>query len=364
METKPQSQRILALDLLRGYFLCVVLVDHIYRFPGFFDIFSGQGKLWVSAAEGFFLISGVLVGFIYREAVKTHFWAVATKLWKRAATLYFWAVALTLFFTIWANLTPSLKIKQNWLSLSDPLRLLIDTLSLRYTYGWADFLPYYAIFMLFAPLALWLLAKRRWWLVILATSGVWLLRQDNFYLSWQLLFTFGITGGYYLLQLEKKLRPTYVTWLYTLSLLTLFLSVVMVFGVKALLDLNWHLDFLSQANLSALKDLSYWHKELLVSVFDKGKLGPGRALLALLWFSALYYWVRRHEQKINAWSKGFFKTFGANSLLAYGLHALLIFPINLILPSYTPLWQNILINAGLLGLLYALVVLITYLTKK
>src|SRR5262245_56218398 len=62
---KPASptprQRDRALDLLRGYLLCVILVDHIHWFPSLFEPLTGCGQLWASAAEGFLLISGFLV---------------------------------------------------------------------------------------------------------------------------------------------------------------------------------------------------------------------------------------------------------------------------------------------------------------
>ena len=45
------DQRVVALDLLRGYFLFVMIIDHLGRFPGLFDLLTGRDKMWVSAAE-------------------------------------------------------------------------------------------------------------------------------------------------------------------------------------------------------------------------------------------------------------------------------------------------------------------------
>ena len=80
--------RILALDLLRGYLLCVITIDHLFRFPGLFDLFTGRGQLWVSAAEGFFLISGILVGKIYGSKIAYNLRGETKKLWGRAGKLY------------------------------------------------------------------------------------------------------------------------------------------------------------------------------------------------------------------------------------------------------------------------------------
>lgn len=57
--------RILALDLLRGAFLVAIIVDHLHWGPSWFRLLSGGGKMFTSPAEGFFAISGILVGYIY-----------------------------------------------------------------------------------------------------------------------------------------------------------------------------------------------------------------------------------------------------------------------------------------------------------
>ncbi len=60
----PTTKRIRAFDILRGYFLIVILINHIELYPSFFDFFTGRGRLLVSAAEGFFFMSGLLVGMV------------------------------------------------------------------------------------------------------------------------------------------------------------------------------------------------------------------------------------------------------------------------------------------------------------
>ena len=48
-------QRNSKLDLLRGHYLLAILIDHFSYYTGtsFFVLYNGNGKLWVSAAEGF-----------------------------------------------------------------------------------------------------------------------------------------------------------------------------------------------------------------------------------------------------------------------------------------------------------------------
>jgi hypothetical protein len=59
-----KSKRILSLDLLRGFFLIVIMIDHVELYPNGWDFLTGKGRLWVSAAEGFFFMSGLLIGMI------------------------------------------------------------------------------------------------------------------------------------------------------------------------------------------------------------------------------------------------------------------------------------------------------------
>src|SRR6185312_2171301 len=100
-KSNKKIQRIIALDLIRGYFLLNILINHLNRFPGVFDIFTARGQLWTSAAEGFFLISGLLVGMIRGSEVRKGQISLSTKkMLKRAAVLYLWTIALTILFTV------------------------------------------------------------------------------------------------------------------------------------------------------------------------------------------------------------------------------------------------------------------------
>lgn len=45
--------------------MIAIIVDHIGWGPSLFHLLSGGGKLFASPAEGFFVISGILVGYIW-----------------------------------------------------------------------------------------------------------------------------------------------------------------------------------------------------------------------------------------------------------------------------------------------------------
>src|SRR5207302_8625310 len=135
-----RCEGILALDLLRGYFLVVIVIDHLAFFPSVFQFASGRGELWTSAAEGFFIISGLLVGYIYGPRLEQNASQAVQKILCRAAKLYIWAVTLTWLFVWWAHYVDASRIKEG-LWVAPPLgQFLYKTLTLQYSYGWANFL--------------------------------------------------------------------------------------------------------------------------------------------------------------------------------------------------------------------------------
>lgn len=80
--------------------MIAIIVDHIGWGPSLFHLLSGGGRLFASPAEGFFVISGILVGYIYGPRMVKSFKHAAVKLWKRAFLLYALSVVFTLIYTV------------------------------------------------------------------------------------------------------------------------------------------------------------------------------------------------------------------------------------------------------------------------
>ncbi len=173
---QKKISRVLTFDLLRGYFLVAIILDHLAFFPNGLDWVSGRGNLYVSAAEGFFLISGIVLGIVRgAKLIDKPFWVPAKLLLKRSLQLYITAVVLMLLFTF-----------IGWLFLSNPglkpgirlpdeniWRIIWGGLTFDYIYGWADYLRLYAIYIFVSPLAIWLLRRKLWYVVIAASLLVW-----------------------------------------------------------------------------------------------------------------------------------------------------------------------------------------------
>ncbi|MGB4759016.1 MAG: OpgC domain-containing protein [Candidatus Saccharimonadales bacterium] len=359
-KVSSRRERIIALDILRGFFLTIIIVDHLHYFPGLFELVGGRGELWVSAAEGFFLVSGLLVGYIYTPKMAANAWVATKRILRRAGLLYFWAMVLTTTAVIWAHLAHSAGLIKPGLWWNPPvLEYIYKTMTLQYNYGWGDFLQYYVLFMLFAPLAVWLCVKKKAWLVLLLSVTIYLFRGHNFNMAWQIMFMGGIVIGHYLPQLEAKVKeiPKKIhkkvlrRSLYVVAVASLIASVIITFGAAAM-------ETFMGSNIPAWlmplhNTLASWNAALAPSVF-KWTLEPMRIVFAVIWFSALYIVVRRREAWIDKKTFGFFRTLGEVSLLIYGAHALVIFGAHLYLPENFGYVVNTIVTALFLASFYCL----------
>ena len=173
--------------------------------------------------------------------------------------------------------------------------------------------------MLTAPAVLYMIIKKKSWLVLGISAMVWLFGRNNMYLGWQLLFMVGVTAGYHLPKLEEVLGK-YVKLATAITVVTIIMSVI-----------------IGEAS-------SYFW-------FDKNTLGPARIVLAGIWFMTFYFITRKYENKIDVWTKGIFRTLGENSLLVYSLHGGIVFLANILWPFQASWMANIFINlAALIGI--------------
>lgn len=349
---KLNRERILAFDLLRGTFLIVIITTHIAWRPSLFTFAGGGGLLFASAAEGFFAISGILVGYLYAPRILKDTKKIFIKIWKRAALLYFLATFFTFFYVAWAVLAGPDNIGHHVLYSREPWRFLVDTFTLRYAFGWAEFLNRYALFMLFAPFAVWLVAKGRAWIVAIVSLLVWLfLRETERFLpfsAWQLVFMCGIILGYYLPAIEegvrslsKKTRGVLFTVVVSAALISYAFSMY-VFVIAPLM-------------LPADSSVLQLHAQL-APLFDKNRLAPARVAIGVLWFAALYMVYRNYEKQISKKTHGVLEVFGRQSLFVYCLHAFILFMIDLYFrpPAQNLILLNTIVTFAVLAIIYIL----------
>jgi hypothetical protein len=78
--------RDLRIDLLRGFFVVAMIIDHV-RGPSPLHLLTGGNRFYASAAEGFILTSGLVAGLVYHRLIERNGLGPALlKVLKRAAT--------------------------------------------------------------------------------------------------------------------------------------------------------------------------------------------------------------------------------------------------------------------------------------
>ena len=332
-----KAPRIVALDLLRGYFMVSIILNHLQWYPSGFDIVAARGSLFVSAAEGFFIISGILLGIVRgRNMLQLPFKVSALKVLGRGAKLYVVAVVLMLLFTFigWFFMdNPGLKAGIR--PTDEPLlAIIMGALSFDYIYGWADFLRLYAIFLIMSPLALWLLRKGKWYIVMAASIALWSVfpwalettghsAELLMPLSWQLIFFGGLTIGFHWVDIKRwwdrlaKKTQRYIL-IPILSAAVITLAANLVFTVLSTVELG------SPAAVALYDTIHH-------TIFNKEALTIQRLGLFALWFTLGLFIFTRYEKHITKWFGWILLPFGSNSLYVYILHAIVLFFAHLLL---------------------------------
>jgi len=344
-------KRILAFDLLRGIFMLMIVVDHINWGPSLYHLLSGGGVLWVSPAEGFFAISGMLVGYIYGPRLKKSFKSATKKLWKRAWLLYSLSIVFTLVYTTITLYSHSSALPPIWQR--DGVSFIYNVLLARYSYGWTDFLPRYAVFMFVAPFVLWFITRGKAWIVATVSVAVWALFHTTPLLlplsSWELIFIPAMIVGYYLptieqtvKQLPSKLRTSLAISLWSVAGLT-FATLIAIQVALPMIGIPSSLAHLSPSTQM---------------LFDKETIGIGRFALGVIWFWAFYSIVRTYEHRINRVTRGVFEVVGKKSLYTYGIHGFVIFMITLLIapPARVTILQSTVFSSIILCVIYVAVI--------
>src|SRR5215472_4072191 len=158
------NRRDLRVDLLRGFCIFAMVVDHFGGDSWLYAI-TGGNRFYVSAAEGFIFISGFIMGQAYRaKRDRSGLPAAMGDALKRARTLYLATVAMTLIFSaLYLYSDVSLWTGRDFgLGIDSWQEIVVAALTLHYTYHGTDILAMYTILLMVAPLILLLLSVGEW----------------------------------------------------------------------------------------------------------------------------------------------------------------------------------------------------------
>src|SRR5438105_11163493 len=209
------SRRDLRLDLLRGFCIFALVVDHFGGDSWLYAI-TGGNRFYVSAAEGFIFISGFVMGQAYRnKRDRAGLPAAMAEALRRARTLYLATVSLTLIFScLYLYTDIALWTGRDFgLGIDSLQEIAVAALTLHYTYHGTDILAMYTLLLAVAPIVLLLLSVGEWYWVLVPSWLIWLAYQvypeeaaipwyirhgENFPLAaWQVLFITGSVLGFY-----------------------------------------------------------------------------------------------------------------------------------------------------------------------
>lgn len=345
-----QKRRIFELDLLRGFFICIIVLDHLQFWPSPFQYLTGQGRLWSSAAEGFFMISGLLVGYLraYKGA-NTPLKVLTKNLLKRAAMLYVWCVGITFVVVALSSLLPLKTIDllpklPESEQVSSLLVYIWNIISTHYASDWIYFLRLYAIVLGATPLFLFLIRRKLWWVAALLSITLYLVsllfKLDEAGLQWQVYFFGAAFIGWKLeailtwFRSRPKARRRFIAGLITASLSTMALSYFMVHG--------WNI--VEAPNAPITRDAYVSVRATVDPLFSNNPVVPLRIALSFLWFSGLLALFHVGKPFLMKWLGWLLLPFGQASLTVYTLQAIVMGFIVSFIPLTTSFWLN-----GLMG---------------
>jgi len=348
------------LDVLRGLMLVMMFVTHL---PTRFSSMLGQPLGYVSAAEGFVMLSAFMAGMIYTgKAERDGIPAMRNAFLARALKIYACHSALLLLlFTVIAALgvlrdEPAL-MNLIGFYLEQPLAGLIGGLLLIYNPPLLDILPLYIVLMLVSPLILEQGLKRGWRGIFAISIALWIATQFNISESLYATLVF-VTD----LQVPYKETGAFETFAWQfLWVLGLWMGMLTATGQMKNRK-PFPLALIAACVGIAIPLLIWRHiagqvpvggESVINHLFDKWHLGPLRlinffALLVLV----MHFgdWLKTHVPRMR-----FLETLGAASLPVFCMHLVVVLLALSMFGESTPersVWIDVALVAGGLVCLY------------
>lgn len=306
------SKRDLRLDLLRGFCVFAMAVDHL-DVPTWLYWFTGGNRFFVSAAEGFVFISGLVMGLVYRPLVEREGLAPAVrKAIKRAAFLYLMTAFATLGF-MWL----SSRLGLPWAAGIDLREAAPRALLLLRTFYLTDVLMLYTFLVGVSPVAFWLMHRGLTWLALTLSWSAWAYHQaiayvdmpwpseENafFYITaWQTLFFTALAIGWH----RRELRAL-GGWLYSWQ--TFLVSGVLVAFFVWLWRNSWLIARFEPEG-----------SQLLAEGFAKWNLPPARMVACAVFFVFCLLLVHYFWRPIRGAIGWLLLPLGESALTAYVAH--------------------------------------------
>lgn len=316
------SKRDLRVDLLRGFCIFVMIVDHVGGETSWLYVLTGSDHFIVSAAEGFVLLSGFSMGLVHRVTIQRQgVRATLERVFGRARFLYLLTVLLTVAFA-----SVSFAFATPWSAESTPARsrtdFVLSVLTLHRSYSLTDVLVLYTLLVAMAAPILALLHRGYTGAVLAMSVTAWVVfqispaRVPRFwsitdggfpFSAWQLLFVLGLVLGFHRPSLERYFTPSRLLALAGGSALA-------IVAVLALHLDQWALGLGTGADPSFTQDV----------LFDKNDARIGRIVGLMVVAPALYALTTVAWAPLRRVLGWLLLPMGQRALFAYGVQLFVV----------------------------------------
>ena len=315
------SGRDLRLDFLRGYFILIMIIDHIAG-PSPLYWFTGGTRFFISGAEGFFLISGLVTGIVYHRIIESKgLKAAVHQMMRRLFVLYLVATSLKLVplifkDTLWTD------------NQAQPLQI-----ARVFTLQAGGVITAYVFLFILAPFALTLLNRGKWY-ILLAISWLWYILymfipaivtfpfatftnlsglQVLFFTAMYLGFKEHKTLDYGKRIINKNWLLCFASWFFVLIILFILLN------PPSMMQQN----LIPQATKTWIN----------AHFFDKATLRPGRLIAAIPVYGTFFVFLSLYWKKVVKTVGWLIVPFGTSALYAFSVHIPIDNIINLLIAS-------------------------------
>jgi hypothetical protein len=378
------AKRDSRIDLLRGLAIVFVVVNHL-GMASLFQLLTQEAVGFVSGAELFVLLSGLVVGMVHGPRVKDDFGMVVDLTSRRAGKLYLTALVV-LVGVFLLSLLPFFQTDalttyvdqgtggagqntvgraydlyagmETLLQFPVPPQVLPAIVLLQFGPWQFNVMGLYVVLLLASPLILAALNRGKVLWVLAGTLGIYAVGtatrfrllpsqfEDSFpLLVWQVLFVIGMVTGFH--------RHRIAAWLAAHAWVVAVCTVL----AAALMFLSWCNPYLANGfdvRLAVIPDTAY--RTMYDAFFGRTYLDVGRLLNVLVLVVAAYAFLTAYWKPVERAVGWFLIPLGQATLYVFILHVVLIAVIaNIPLLRQGDILINTAAYAVVLGLLWLMV---------
>ncbi len=380
------GDRDLRIDFLRGVAMTVLLLVH-FEFYSWYNLIIWERIGFVTGAEIFVALSGIVVGMVYKRKIeKEGLKAAAFKLLDRAAQLYrvnlfiiFSVFLISLISTIDSRLLTTYineytgEISSLFPTAAEmkPVAIVGHLLLLKSSPPYTQILGLYTILLLVAPLALWAMQNKKTGIVLGLSLLAYFANQAypstptgaqfeyGFpLLAWQVLFFMGMAVGFHRENIAKFMSVPLGKIIFGILFLTFFAFLFIAQNTS-----NPNLPEWSKLHFISSQKFDHWY----FTYFVKDRLDVARIINLVAVLSVAYWALTRYWKIVVSTLGKFFIPLGQATLYVFVVHVFLILILsnthlikmgnNQLTMHSGNIWLNTLIHTGVL-------ILVWYMVKK